>query len=222
MITNIRTHLLLCLSIGVMAIPALSHAQEYMFTYSKLFSQLKYNTDEKYKDVKVSYFFVDANTKQLCNIEKAWMEKEDKYEELPIIKQKELSVPIDNNLRQANPLVFVQTPRDKRCDFSMVVMSRQPLSNKVTFQQIASLIPQMQSLLEELGGMFASWFTPSVEGITLEFESGTTGSVQLSTGKTINIDNGRARILLADLKEGDYLLLPKETARVLPWLPSAK
>ncbi len=58
----------------VLASPA-THAQEYMFTYSKLYTQLKNNAKEGHDDVKVGVFFVDADTKQLCEIEKAWMWK---------------------------------------------------------------------------------------------------------------------------------------------------
>ncbi|TOE44892.1 hypothetical protein CGJ44_22580, partial [Vibrio parahaemolyticus] len=37
----------------------ITHAQEYMFTYSKLYTQLKNNTKEGHDDVKVGVFFVD-------------------------------------------------------------------------------------------------------------------------------------------------------------------
>lgn len=67
----------------MLAAPA-TQAQEYMFTYSKLYTQLKNNNKEGHDDVKVGVFFVNADTKQLCNIEKAWMEKEEHYEEFVI------------------------------------------------------------------------------------------------------------------------------------------
>ncbi len=150
-------------------------AQQYMFTYSKLFSQMKSNTKEDHPDVKMGIFFIDAQSKQNCVIEKAWMEKEEHYEELKTGPGYELLVPLDNNLRQANPLVFVDTPQDKRCDFSMVVMAKKPFEGKVAYQEVEVLLPQMQAMLEQLGGMFASWFTPAVEGVTLEFSPETEG-----------------------------------------------
>lgn len=199
-----------------------SQAQEYMFTYSKLFSQMKANSKEGHDDVKVGFFFVNADSKQLCNIEKAWMEKEEHYEELTISPHKELIVPLDNNLRKANPLVFVHTPMDQRCDFSMVVMTKEPLNGKVTYEEVKKLLPQMQTILEDLGGMFASWFTPDVEGVTLEFASKLTNEIQLSDGRTIAIENGKAQVALADIGEGGYMILPENTVRVLPYLPKAK
>ncbi|MEF1291870.1 DUF2987 domain-containing protein, partial [Vibrio sp. M260118] len=54
-----------------------AQAQEYMFTYSKLFSHMKQNAKEGHDDVKVGFFFLNSKTKQLCDIEKAWMEKEE-------------------------------------------------------------------------------------------------------------------------------------------------
>ena len=197
-------------------------AQEYMFTYSKLHSQLKNNAKEGHEDVKIGFFFTNADTKTLCNIEKAWMEKQAKYEELTPVNGKELLVPLDSNLKSANPLVFVRTPMDMRCDFSMVVMTKEPFSNKVYYKDIEKLLPQMQSMLEDLGGMFASWFTPDVEGVTLEFTEQSTGKVTFSNGLSVDIVKGKARISLADLKPGDYIELPEPTTRVLPWLPSAK
>ena len=138
----------------VLASPA-THAQEYMFTYSKLYTQLKNNAKEGHDDVKVGVFFVDADTKKLCEIEKAWMEKEEHYEEFVIPASKELPIPIDKNLKSANPLVFVQTPKDTRCDYSLVVMTKEPLQGNVSYEQLTPLMPQMQALLEDLGGMFA-------------------------------------------------------------------
>ncbi len=210
---------LLCATTIFGYIPALS-AQEYRFTYSKLFSQLKYNVSEKHEKVKTGIFFVDADTNALCDIEKAWMEKEEKYQDLTPNQGKELIIPLDNNLREANPLIFVQTPWDKRCDFSMVVMTREPLSGKVYYNQIEALLPQMQSLLEDLGGMFAAWFTPKVEGLTFEFPEGTKGSILFSNGRAAEITAGRAHVLLSDLQPDDYITLPQKTIRVLPWIPS--
>ncbi|WP_070971542.1 DUF2987 domain-containing protein [Vibrio sonorensis] len=196
-------------------------AQEYMFTYSKLFTQMKQNAKEGHDDVKIGFFFTNAATKQLCNIEKAWMEKEEHYEILQVSPHKELLVPLDSNLREANPLVFVRTPMDQRCDFSMVVMTKQPMSGTVDYQNIEVLMPQMQAMLEDLGGMFASWFTPDVEGVTLEFVAGTEGVVRFSNGKEKALVNNKVQISLSEIGEGGSITLPSETARVLPYLPKA-
>lgn len=198
-----------------------SYAQEYMFTYSKLFSHMKQNAKEGHDDVKVGFFFLNATTKQLCNIEKAWMEKEEHYEELSVSPYNEVLVPLDNNLRSANPLVFVHTPMDMRCDFSMVVMTKEPMNGQVTYQEVERLLPQMQAILEQLGGMFASWFTPDVEGVTLEFPSKINSSIHFSNGRSKPIIDGKVQVSLAEIGEGGSMTLPEETARVLPYLPKA-
>ncbi|EOW2077231.1 DUF2987 domain-containing protein [Vibrio mimicus] len=197
-------------------------AQQYMFTYSKLFSQMKSNTKEDHPDVKMGIFFIDAQSKQNCVIEKAWMEKEEHYEELKTGPGYELLVPLDNNLRQANPLVFVDTPQDKRCDFSMVVMAKKPFEGKVAYQEVEVLLPQMQAMLEQLGGMFASWFTPAVEGVTLEFSPETEGVITLSNGQTVAIVNHKAQVALSQIGPEGWMELPAPTLRVLPYLPKAK
>ncbi|MBY7921501.1 DUF2987 domain-containing protein [Vibrio fluvialis] len=203
-------------------ISAPTWAQEYMFTYSKLYSQMKNNVKENHEDVKVGFFFVDADSKQLCRIEKAWMEKEEHYEELTQSSGNELVVPLDNNLRQANPLVFVDTPNDRRCDFSMVVLTKQPLQGKVSYAQVEKLLPQMQSMLEDLGGMFASWFTPAVTGVTLEFAHDVNSPIELSNGSTIPVINGKAQVELSQIGPDGWMSLPQATTRVLPYLPKAK
>lgn len=205
--------------LGAVCLPA--SAQEYMFTYSKLYTHMKQNAKEGHDDVKVGFFFTNADTKKLCRVEKAWMEKEEHYEELVISPSQEVIVPVDANLKQANPLVFVDTPQDQRCDFSMVVMTKKPLQGNVSYQQIEALLPQMRSILEQLGGMFASWFTPDVEGVTLEFAK-QQGEVSFSNGLTKPIVNGKLQVALSEIGEGGYMTLPEPTLRVLPYLPDAK
>ncbi|HFQ5058577.1 TPA: DUF2987 domain-containing protein [Vibrio vulnificus] len=212
---------LLCTALSSFVVTPVS-AQEYMFTYSKLFSQLKNNTKEGHEDVKVGIFFVNPQTKQLCDIEKAWMEKEEHYEEFMIPASKELPLPIDNNLKSANPLVFVQTPQDMRCDYSLVVMTKQPLQGKVTYAQLEPLMPQMKTMLDDLGGMFSSWFTPDVEGVTMEFADQLNDMITFSNGQKKAIVNGKVQVALREIGEAGYMLLPQPTMRVLPYLPAAK
>ncbi len=200
----------------------ITHAQEYMFTYSKLYTQLKNNTKEGHDDVKVGVFFVDARTKQLCAIEKAWMEKEEHYEEFVIPASKELPLPIDKNLKSANPLVFVHTPKDSRCDYSLVVMTKESLQGSVSYEQLKPLMPQMQSMLEDLGGMFAGWFTPEVQGVTMEFANELNGKIVFSNGQEKAIVNGKVQVALSEIGEGGTITLPEPTMRVLPYLPQAK
>ncbi|EGQ7991178.1 DUF2987 domain-containing protein [Vibrio vulnificus] len=212
---------LLCTALSSFVATPVS-AQEYMFTYSKLFSQLKNNTKEGHEDVKVGIFFVNPQTKQLCDIEKAWMEKEEHYEEFMIPASKELPLPVDNNLKSANPLVFVQTPQDMRCDYSLVVMTKQPLQGKVTYAQLEPLMPQMKTMLDDLGGMFSSWFTPDVEGVTMEFADQLNDMITFSNGQKKAIVNGKVQVALSEIGEAGYMVLPQPTMRVLPYLPAAK
>ncbi|UAB68791.1 DUF2987 domain-containing protein [Vibrio sp. SCSIO 43132] len=214
---KIQSLLALTVSLGL-ALP--TQAQEYMFTYSKLYTQMKNNAKEGHDDVKVGLFFIDADTKKLCKLEKAWMEKEEHYEEFDT-SGFELKVPVDKNLKSANPLVFVRTEKDKRCDFSMVVMAKEQFSGTVQYGDVEKLLPQMQVMLEDLGGMFASWFTPDVEGVTLEFANELNSEIKLSNGKTIDVVDGRAYLALNQITENGSFTLPEATTRVLPYLPKA-
>ena len=218
------TRLKLALGLGFAAAMACTPvaAQEYMFTYTKLYTHMKQNAKEGHEDVKIGFFFLNADTKRNCVIEKAWMEKEQHYEELKSSQYHELLVPLDNNLRSANPLVFVRTPQDQRCDFSMVVMTTQPMEGEVSYQEVEVLLPQMHAMLVDLGGMFASWFTPDVEGVTLEFPNDLNGVIQFSNGSEKAIVAGKVQVALSEIGEGGKMTLPTQTARVLPYLPKAK
>ncbi|OIQ26345.1 DUF2987 domain-containing protein [uncultured Vibrio sp.] len=211
---------LLAASVLFSALPA--SAQEYRFTYSKLYTQMKNNANEGHDDVKVSFFFINKETRQLCNIEKAWMEKEEHYEELTIAPNNELLVPLDSNLRSANPLVFIHTQNDIQCDFSMVVMTKEPLNGKISVEELSQYPPQMKSLLDDLGGMFSKWFSPEVEGLTLEFANNYSGSITRSNGESIAIENGVATVVIDELSKDEYVTLPVETVRVLPFIPNAQ
>ncbi len=206
---------------GALSLSLLSHtalAQQYMFSYSKLYSQIKYNAEPEHPDVKVAFFFAEHKKSNLCRIEKAWMEKEQHYEALSITATQELIVPLDANLRSVNPLVFVDTEQNKQCDFSMVVMAKQALHGQVNYQQIANLMPQMKSLLDQISGMFASWFAPDIVGLTLEFDGIEHGVIQVEQGDDIVIENGKAKVVLADLNSQSRLFLPQKTVRTLPLL----
>lgn len=195
-----------------------ANAQQYRFNYSKLYTQMKNNLEEGHPDVKVAFFFQEHSTSNICHIDKAWMENEKHYEELVIPESQELIVPLDNNLRQVGPLIYVDTETDKQCDFSMVVMTKQALQEEITYQAIESLLPQMAKMLDDLGGMFSSWFSPDVIGLTLEFADIDNGIIDVSDGSIIDIENGKAVIKLADLQKGDTVTLPQATFRVLPLL----
>ena len=82
-------------------------------------------------------------------------------------------------------------------------------------------MPQMQAMLEDLGGMFSSWFTQDVDGVTLEFANKLNSRVEFSNGSSKPIVNGKVQIALSEIGEGDTMTLPQETARVLPYLSKA-
>lgn len=195
------------------------HAQEYMFTYSKLYSPLKHNLKEDHDDVKIGLFFTDFATNQPCAIKKAWMEKEEHYEELVISDNGEVNVPLDSNLKNANPLVYIHTDEQLRCDYSLVVLTKKPLQGQVGYQALKDKTEQMTTLLGQLGGMFSSWFTPSVNGVTLEFKPNTVSQLSLSDGSMISIDSqGKGILKLSDLSDGVTVSIPVPTQRVMPYI----
>ncbi len=101
-------------------------------------------------------------------------------------------------------------------------MTKEPLQGNVSYEQLTPLMPQMQALLEDLGGMFAGWFTPEVQGVTMEFADDLNDTITFSDGTEKAIVNGKVQVALSDIGVGGHMTLPQPTTRVLPYLPNAK
>ncbi|GAM63697.1 hypothetical protein JCM19232_2677 [Vibrio ishigakensis] len=211
--------MLVAAGIAALCATSVAHAEEYMFTYSKLYSPLKHNLKQPDSDVKVGLFFTNFATKQPCSIKKAWMEKEEHYEELKIADNGEVNVPLDSNLRSANPLVYIVTQGEARCDYSLVVLSKESWQGNIDKQTLETSTEQMHDMLGNLGGMFSSWFTPDISGVTLEFKPGSIQNISLSNGKLIDVDEyGKAILMLSDLSDGVTANLSQPTQRVMPYI----
>lgn len=202
---------LLCLALPV-------KAEQYRFTYSKLYYQLKVNQKEGHEDVRMALFFNDSQTGRACQITKAWMEKEEHYEEFTIPSSQELPLPIDDNLKSANPLVYIQTEDGKQCDISMEVLANKPLTGSVSFDELTLLTTQMDAMLSDIGGMFSKYFMPDVEGVRFVFSDVVTSEIKASNGVIIPVENGKATIDLREFNREASFELPATPLKVTPWL----
>ncbi|MGR6861537.1 DUF2987 domain-containing protein [Aliivibrio salmonicida] len=202
---------LLCLALPV-------KAEQYRFTYSKLYYQLKVNQKEGHEDVRMALFFNDSQTGRACQITKAWMEKEEHYEEFTIPTNQELPLPIDNNLKSANPLVYIQTEEGKQCDISMEVLANNPLTGSVSFDELTLLTTQMDAMLSDIGGMFSKYFMPDVEGVRFVFSDAVTSEIKASNGVIIPVENGKATVDLREFSKETSFELPATPLKVTPWL----
>ncbi|OBT12178.1 hypothetical protein A9264_03310 [Vibrio sp. UCD-FRSSP16_10] len=213
------TPFIMAVGLSCIGLASQVHAEDYMFTYSKLYSPLKHNLELQDQDVKVGLFFTNFATMQPCSIERAWMEKEQHHEVLNISDNGEVNVPMDRNLKSANPLVYIHTQKDARCDYSLVVLTKQPFVGEISHSKLQHTTTQMSAVLGALGGMFSSWFAPDIEGVTLEFKPNTINEVNLSNGKVITVnEQGKAILTLSDLNGGVSATLPIETQRVMPYI----
>lgn len=200
---------LLCLALPV-------KAEQYRFTYTKLYYQLKVNQKEGHEDVRMALFFNDAQTGKACQITKAWMEKEEHYEEFTIPSNQELPLPIDNNLKSANPLVYIQTEEGKQCDISMEVLANKSFRGSVSAKELKELTIQMDAMLADIGGMFSKYFMPDVEGVTFVFSDTVTKGVSTSTGELLPLNNGKVTIDLRKYSDDVKFELPTEVSKVTP------
>lgn len=196
-------------------------AQNIELRYSSLFGKLKQNVKEGHDDVRIALFLLEQQTGEVCEIHHGSMRKEKHYEELVIPENQELRVPIDNNLRQANPDVTFVIDDGITCDMSMQVIANNTFETQISQAEIAALTPQMDQLLADLGGMFSSWFMPEVGGVVVHFDQDATDALQTSKGKTIAVNQRKAVIKLAELSEGEVVSLPVPAVKVTPWIPKS-
>ncbi len=195
-----------------------AQATEYRFSYSQLYSKLKYNLKEQYTDVGTGVYFINPVTQLPCAIEKSWMEQEEHYEALEFPPSGKLPLPIDGNLKNANPLVYVHTSNDTQCDYSVALVANEPYDNTVNSDYLEVVIPQFQLLLEDISGMFSKWFAPTVSGITIEFANIESGELTLSNQRSVQISAHRAHLTIKDLKNGVVAALPETPSRVMPYI----
>ncbi|MDO6705356.1 DUF2987 domain-containing protein [Photobacterium sp. 1_MG-2023] len=193
-------------------------AQNIEMRYSNLFSKLKHNIEESHPDVKIALYLIDQKTGQTCAVHKGWMQKEEHYEELVIPSDNALVIPLDNHLRQANPDVTFVIDDGITCDVSMQVIASKPFGASVSKAELAALLPQMDTLLNDLGGMFSSWFMPEVAGVVMHFPQEQQGSIQVSAQQSIEIQQGKAIVVLSEIPEKTVLSLPSSPEKVTPWL----
>ncbi|MDD1780732.1 DUF2987 domain-containing protein [Enterovibrio sp. ZSDZ35] len=193
-------------------------AAQVELRYSKLYSQLKHNYGENHPDVKIGYFLISPETGNVCEITKAWMIKKEHSEVFTIPPSQELPLPIDNHLRQVNPDVFIETAGDGVCDVSYQVMANTAFDEAISAEDIQSLVPQMTAMMKDLGGMFASWFMPDVEGVMVHFAE-PVSSLSTSNGRSIEVNGKVAVIRLDELKQGETIAFSQPPLKVTPWIP---
>ncbi|CZF79361.1 DUF2987 domain-containing protein [Grimontia marina] len=193
-------------------------AAQVKFSYSKLYTQLKHNYGENHPDVKIGYFMISPSNGDTCKITKAWMTKKAHYEEFEIPASQELPLPIDSHLRKVNPDVFIETAGTQACDISFQVMAKKSFGSEVTEEQVNNLVPQMTTMMKDLGGMFSSWFMPEVEGVTVHFAN-VQPELKTSEGRAINVEGKVAIIRLNEMKTGERVFFPQKPLKVTPWIP---
>jgi len=210
----------LLLSFCLLAISGHVWAQNIEMRYSNLFSKLKHNIAESHPDVSIALYLINQKTGETCTVHKGWMQKEEHYEELVIPTDNALTIPLDNHLRQANPDVTFVIDDGITCDVSMQVIANSSFGKTIMKADLESLLPQMDTLLNDLGGMFSSWFMPEVSGVVMHFATEQTGMITVSNDTIIPIEKGKAIVNVKQLPENTVLTLPSPAIRITPWLES--
>lgn len=188
---------------------------DYRFSYSQLYSQLKYSQDADFPKLTMGLYFVAPTSGERCEIQDAWMEKEAHFERLSANADRSLALPIDSNLKKANPLVYIKLVQGDSCNISMVARAKENL-NQVSLQQMKPIVNQMQGLYQKLVGSFGD--APNVIGLTFEFKQPLTQTIETTQGQRLTIDNGRLQVPLSSLAENEIVHLPSQSVRILPYI----
>lgn len=212
------------LMVGLVATSAIVYtgnvsAQDIQIRYSTLYGKLKQNVKEGHDDVKMAFFLLNQKDGSVCKVHRGWMQKDEHYEALVIPSSYELDVPVDKNLRQANPDVTFVIDDGITCDMSMQVIAKDHFSTTMTQADVTRLVPQMQSLLSDLGGMFSDWFMPEVSGVVVHLAEQPLDFVPLANGQRIPVNEKKAVIKLSDLAIDEQITFPSKIVKVTPWLP---
>ncbi|MGF1786590.1 DUF2987 domain-containing protein [Photobacterium swingsii] len=195
-------------------------AQNIELRYSALHGKLKQNIKEGHDDVRIALYLVNQATGKVCDVKKGWMQKEEHYEELVIPESNELVVPVDKNLRQANPDVTFVIDDGITCDMSMQVIANTQFDDTISKSDIEKLVPQMNNMMSDLGGMFSSWFMPSVEGVVVHFSDVANKRIVTNKDNVYTIKDNKLVLQLSQLKDNEQVRLPSAPTKITPWLPA--
>lgn len=146
------------------------------------------------------------------------MTKKDNYEAISVPESQELLLPIDRHLKKVNPDVFIVTDGDIPCDISYQVMTTDTFSQGISHQQLVDILPQMNAMMADLGGMLSSWFMPEVKGVTVHF-SQPVNHLTTNTGNIIDVKNKMAILHPDILSKNERVLFTSPPVKITPWIP---
>ncbi len=188
----------------------------YMFRYSNFYNQLQHNSSRKQPDVRVGLFFVTRTGNAPCHIAQAHLDNHNYQEKLDVYASGEVTLPIHDDLKQSNPMLYIKSISEQPCKILVRVVAREPLQGKVNFTHIYNLTQQMQELLTELGDSVSNWFNPDVTGIKMEFSGYEQGILTTTLGKEIRVENHQTTIIISDFESTDSINLPEVTQNITP------
>lgn len=208
---------------GVSTMPAIAAQHVYMFHYSNFYNQLKHNNEQGHPDIRVGLFFIQELSRNACHISEARLEHKKHNERLNVYPTTgEVELPIDSNLRQLNPLIYITSLSDEQCDISMMVLAKDPISGVVSMTELTHLSDQMQTLLTQLSGTIGKWFTPKVTGIRIEFSNFKNGLLTTASGEEIEVVDFKANITASNYDANDTITLPEATKYITPIISSVQ
>jgi hypothetical protein len=210
------------LLVGALTMPAVAGQHVYMFHYSNFYNQLKHNNEKNHPDIRVGLFFIQQSSRNACHVSEARLEHKKHNEMLNVYPTTgEVELPIDSNLRQLNPLIYITSLSDEPCDISMMVLAKKPMSGVISITELVELSDQMQTLLTQLSGTIGKWFTPKVTGIRIEFSTFENGLLTTSSGEEIEVVDFKANITASNYLADDTIMLPEATKYITPIISSA-
>jgi hypothetical protein len=122
-----------------------------------------------------------------------------------------IDIPVDPALKQRNPMVTVNLPKDAKLQFPLDLRIKVPDPKTIAYTDIAAGLKQLDAGIAEQAGMM-SFMAPSAKGVRIICGSGCTATLNTTPPKTLTADaNGGIEMLHDDYKRTPNLIITLST-----------
>lgn len=143
-------------------------AQDLNLRYAELYNKQRYNQESSL--VEVRSFLIDKQSQQSCVIKQIIMYSKQHSEQLPLLANGEVKIPVDAHLRKVNPDIKISVADGQDCNFHYQFTSKRTPHNTITGKEALQYQMAFSQLMTNLSGRVGSWFVPQVTGIEVHFK----------------------------------------------------
>lgn len=199
-------------------------ASDLKLNYSLFFGYMKTLYKLDYDHVTTAFYLVDKETKLPCRITNAEMVVDAKREKIDFDKIGRLRPFFSDQHRKDGAMIEVTLLNpvvNQQCDLNVTLMAKESeLKNALSFEKMALISSELESVLRKNAGMIAKYFLPEFEGLRLQPATTLTEAQINQLDKRIKLDD-KGNLLIANevltsVKPNALLML--DIKRITPWI----